>query len=87
VGNFMRNDPRLKRLTSVLTSLFVAQVGIGILNVTLLAPVWLQLTHLLVADLFWIALVLASAAALSDAPEAHEAVAEATTLRAVAENG
>jgi heme A synthase len=81
VGNFVRNDPRLKRLTSVLTSVFVAQVGIGILNV------WLQLTHLLVADLFWIALVLASAAALSDAPEAHEAVAEATTLRAVAENG
>ena len=28
------------------------------LNVLLLAPVWLQLVHLLVADLLWIALVL-----------------------------
>jgi hypothetical protein len=27
----------------------------------LLAPVWLQIVHLLVADLFWILLVLASA--------------------------
>jgi hypothetical protein len=27
----------------------------------LLAPVWLQMTHLLVAEIFWILLVLASA--------------------------
>lgn len=31
------------------------------LNVLLLAPVWLQLVHLLVAELFWIVVVLASA--------------------------
>jgi hypothetical protein len=31
------------------------------MNVILLAPVWLQLTHLLVAEVFWILLVLASA--------------------------
>jgi hypothetical protein len=30
------------------------------LNVILLAPIWLQMTHLLVANLFWILLVLAS---------------------------
>jgi len=29
--------------------------------VILLAPVWLQMTHLLVAEMFWILLVLASA--------------------------
>ncbi|MFN2480897.1 MAG: COX15/CtaA family protein [Pyrinomonadaceae bacterium] len=86
VSNFVRSDPRLKRLTSVLTSLFAAQVGIGILNVTLLAPVWMQLTHLLVADLFWIALVLTSAAALSDAREAHEDAAAQTNLRPAAEH-
>lgn len=85
VGNFVRTDLRLKRLTSTLVSVFVAQVCIGILNITLLAPVWMQLTHLLVADLFWIALVLTSAAALSDAPEAKGATAGQTAFRPVAE--
>jgi len=31
------------------------------LNVLLLTPVWLQIMHLFVGDVFWIALVLASA--------------------------
>jgi cytochrome c oxidase assembly protein subunit 15 len=43
-----------------------AQFILGSLNVMLLAPVWLQITHLLVADLFWIFLVLASADLLSE---------------------
>jgi heme A synthase len=86
VGNFVRTDPRLKRFTNALTCVFISQVCIGILNITLLAPVWMQLTHLLVADLFWIALVLTSAAALSDAPEAHEAATQ-TALHALAEHG
>jgi heme A synthase len=68
VNNFLRPGlARTKQLTSVLTTLFLLQLGAGILNVSLLAPVWLQLTHLLLADLFWIALVLNSASAL--APE------------------
>lgn len=87
VGNFVRTDPRLKRFTNALTCVFITQVCIGILNITLLAPVWMQLTHLLVADLFWIALVLTAAAALSDAPEAHEVTAAQTSLSAVAEHG
>lgn len=41
------------------------QVALGSLNVLLLAPVWLQLVHLLVADLLWIALVLLAAASLA----------------------
>ena len=40
---------------------FLAQISIGLLNVLLLVPVWLQILHLLVADVFWIMLVLASA--------------------------
>src|SRR5882762_213253 len=38
-----------------------AQIAVGTMNVILLAPVWLQMTHLLVAEMFWILLVLASA--------------------------
>src|SRR5215831_2173835 len=38
--------------------LVFAQVGFGILNWILLAPVWMQIGHLLLADLLWISLVL-----------------------------
>lgn len=41
------------------------QMALGVVNVLLLAPVWLQLVHLLVADAVWIAFVLLGAAALS----------------------
>jgi hypothetical protein len=34
-------------------------------NIALLAPIWLQLSHLLLADLLWIALVLLGAALLT----------------------
>jgi heme A synthase len=85
VANFLRPARTVKRFASALTAVFVVQVGLGIANITLLAPVWLQLAHLLVADLFWIALVLVSAAALSDAA-AQEARAAQASLRPVAEN-
>jgi cytochrome c oxidase assembly protein subunit 15 len=38
--------------------LVFAQVGFGILNWILLAPIWMQIGHLLLADLLWISLVL-----------------------------
>lgn len=44
--------------------LFLVQVGAGFLNLALLAPVWLQLVHLLLADLVWIALVLLALSSL-----------------------
>jgi heme a synthase len=34
------------------------QLAAGVVNLTLLAPVWMQLLHLLVADVLWISLVL-----------------------------
>ena len=46
------------------------QVVLGFVNVWLLAPVWMQLTHLLVADLLWIALVVLTASALARRPAA-----------------
>ena len=52
---------RRSRLTTALVALLFAQIGLGILNVVLLTPVWLQILHLLVADTLWILLVLASA--------------------------
>lgn len=43
-----------------------AQMAAGLVNAALLAPVWLQLVHLLLADLLWLALVLLSATALAE---------------------
>jgi heme A synthase len=42
--------------------LVVAQIVAGVLNVVLLAPVWMQIVHLLLADLLWISAVLLAAA-------------------------
>lgn len=41
----------------VLSILVLAQIGLGLVNVMLQAPVWMQLIHLLFADLLWLALV------------------------------
>jgi heme A synthase len=43
----------------------LVQLGAGLLNVALLAPIWLQLLHLLLADLLWLALVLMTASTLA----------------------
>jgi cytochrome c oxidase assembly protein subunit 15 len=52
---------RPSRTATTLTILFSAQVGLGVMNVVLLTPVWLQIFHLFVADLIWIYLVIAAA--------------------------
>jgi heme A synthase len=61
--------PGLRRGTlakRTVVGLAVLQVAIGFANVWLLAPVWMQLVHLGVADLLWIALVLTAASALAE---------------------
>lgn len=57
-----RATPHIQRLALTLMALFVAQLVAGMINLGLLAPVWMQLVHLLLADLVWIALVLLAAA-------------------------
>ena len=52
-----------------LVGLIIAQVTLGALNVVLLAPVWMQLVHLLMADLVWMVLVLLAATVLTPNPE------------------
>ena len=55
-----------------LLALVGAQIAAGVLNLLLLAPVWMQIVHLLLADLLWIALVLFSAATLKFQPRAAD---------------
>ena len=49
-----------RRPSTAMVIFFFAQIMLGMLNVALLAPVWLQMTHLLVAEMFWISAVVAS---------------------------
>lgn len=49
--------PGAVRAGSAAAALIVIQVALGALNIVLLAPVWMQIVHLLAADLLWIALV------------------------------
>jgi heme A synthase len=46
-------------------SIIMLQLFAGLINVILLAPVWLQLVHLLLADAVWSGLILFTAATLS----------------------
>jgi cytochrome c oxidase assembly protein subunit 15 len=46
------------KLAAGVLILVLAQLSAGAINVVLLAPVWMQITHLLLADSLWIALVL-----------------------------
>lgn len=62
-----RPSPRVRGLSLMVSSLVIAQVACGVLNLFLLAPVPMQLVHLVVADAVWIAFVLLGAAALSTA--------------------
>lgn len=74
-SNLSRPNLWVKRWSFALVGLIIAQLTIGLINLFLLAPIPLQLIHLLMADLTWIALVLLSASALGQ----EETIAEAET--------
>ena len=63
------------RLAWIVTGLLGLQFVLGIADVLLLAPTWIQIVHLLGADLYWIALVCLAAEALWS-PAATSVLAE-----------
>ena len=48
----------LETVTNLLYGLYLAQIVVGFVNVGLLAPVWMQIVHLLVTCLIWTTFVL-----------------------------
>lgn len=60
-----RPSVAVRKLAIVLSGLYVTQLIVGIANVWLLAPVGMQIVHLFLSDLVWIALVLLAATALA----------------------
>jgi heme A synthase len=59
----------------ILLGMFILQLALGGINVLLLAPVWMQLVHLLVSDLIWMVLIILSNTALTEEAPVLEAVA------------
>ncbi|HTI39185.1 MAG TPA: COX15/CtaA family protein [Vicinamibacterales bacterium] len=59
--------PIAERLATIVMSVALCQIVAGIVNVMLLAPVWMQMVHLLIADVLWVSVVLLGAASLPPA--------------------
>jgi heme A synthase len=68
-----RPTPTNRNLAAALTGTYLIQLVVGAINVWFLAPVMLQLTHLLLSDVVWILLVLLAANICDTAssPESH----------------
>src|SRR3984957_17599197 len=72
--------PADRRLTIGVLVLLALQCALGVADVVLLAPLWLQITHLLGADLLWIALVVL-AARMCVVGDGRETAGPSTPLR------
>lgn len=77
----LRPSPGSLRLALLLSFLIGLQMIAGVLNVYWRVPVFMQIIHLLLADLVWIAVVLVSAQALRLSAAPDYAPKPASTLR------
>ncbi|MFL6293664.1 MAG: COX15/CtaA family protein [Thermoanaerobaculia bacterium] len=80
------SDPATARPARWTAGLVVAQIAAGVVNVLLLAPVWMQVVHLLLADLLWISAILLAAQTLA-AREAGFETASSPAKRGRIEEG
>jgi heme A synthase len=76
------DQPEVKKFSISLIGLYLIQLVAGAVNLVLLAPVWMQLVHLLLADLVWIMLILLSASVLAET--AYEPAIEEHSSRTLA---
>jgi cytochrome c oxidase assembly protein subunit 15 len=60
--------PSYKAAVNLVLALLGLQFALGVADVLLLAPTWMQVLHLLGADLYWVALVVLAAKLLWPAP-------------------
>lgn len=70
-------DPAVRTAAWAIGGLAVAQLLVGSVTVLLLNPTWSRLLHLLLADLLWVAVILAGAAVLAEEQAEEGARAEA----------
>lgn len=63
-----------RRLARILSATVVIQLAAGVVNIYLLAPIWMQILHLFLADAVWITLILFTANVLGRDRLAQESV-------------
>ena len=76
----LRPDPFVKNACRTVIGLLALQMGVGLLNIFMSAPIFMQMIHLVLADLNWISLVVLATAALGvgiEPVESRPAPAEA----------
>ena len=56
---------RVGRIARLASLLVLVQLGLGTVNALLAAPIWIQVVHLLLADLVWMTLVVLGADVLA----------------------
>jgi heme A synthase len=71
-----RQELVIKRLSVLLGGIVLLQLAAGIVNLLLLAPVWMQIVHLFLAESLWTVLVLLSASVLSGEIPESQAIAQ-----------
>lgn len=90
IGYQILGDDRLKtnatmtRTVNGLFTVIVFQIVLGFLNVILLAPAWMQVAHLLLADLMWMAIIVISADLLTQPQVATQSVSIDEPITAMA---
>jgi protoheme IX farnesyltransferase len=62
----LRPSPNTRRFAYAVWAMLGVQMVLGLVNVGLLAPIWMQLVHLLTADILWICLLYLGASALAE---------------------
>jgi len=77
----LRLSRHTKLFARLVGALFIAQLGVGYLNVLQAAPLFTQLPHLLLSDLLWITWLLLTVAALSQAHRTGSVLPKAVGAR------
>lgn len=68
-----RPSATVQRLAVLVMAIWSAQLLGGFVNLALLAPTWMQIVHLVMADIAWLSLVLLGSSALATSPRAAAA--------------
>jgi heme A synthase len=66
-ASFGLTQPQAKRFAAALIALIAVNWIVGVVNVLLLAPAWMQMFHLLITDALWITFILMLAVLFGDA--------------------
>lgn len=82
VAAMWEENRAIRKFALVVIGLVIVQWLAGLVNVLLLAPVWMQLVHLLLADTVWIFWVLLSANVFARRTEQTEDVSESVAIPA-----